>query len=208
MGSGWRAGAKTLRIAILSLVYSTAEYFALVWYCSAHTRLIDSVLNDTLRIVTGCLRPTPTDHLTMLSGIQPAEFYRIGTTFSLAHRGSLDPDHILYDLLSGFSDTQKHARLRFKSQFMPGARNLLDNLAGLDIRASKWINHKWRAEYGENASRLRAFVPGPVYPQQLSFSSTACGLVLGDSIRLCTDEVSLLHRIASVALLNKSQTMF
>ena len=73
MGSGWGAGAKTLRIATLSLVYSTAEYCAPVWCRSAHTRLINSVLNDALRIVTGCLRPTLTDHLPVLSGIQPAE---------------------------------------------------------------------------------------------------------------------------------------
>ena len=53
MGSGWGAGAKTLRIATLSLVYSTAEYCAPVWCRSAHTRLIDSVLNDALRMVTG-----------------------------------------------------------------------------------------------------------------------------------------------------------
>ena len=95
VGSGWGAGAKTLRIATLSLVYSTAEYCAPVWCGSAHTRLIDSVLNDALRIVTGCLRPTPTDHLPVLSGIQPAELRRMVATLSLAHRGSLDPDHIL-----------------------------------------------------------------------------------------------------------------
>ena len=76
VGSGWGAGAKTLRIAVLSLVYSTAEYCAPVWCRSAHTRLIDSVLNDALRIVTGCLRPTPTDHLPILSGIQPPELCR------------------------------------------------------------------------------------------------------------------------------------
>ena len=50
--------AKTLRTAALSLVYSTAEYCATVWCRSAHTRLIGSVLNDALRIVTECLRPT------------------------------------------------------------------------------------------------------------------------------------------------------
>ena len=32
--------------------------------------------------------------------------------------------------------------------------------ARLGIRASEWTNHKWNAEYCENASRLRAFVPG------------------------------------------------
>ena len=49
---------------------------------------------------------------------------------------------------------------------------------------------------------------GWAYPEQLGLSSTACGLVLGDSIRPCTNGVSLLHRIASVAPLSKLQTMF
>ena len=158
VGSGWSAGAKTLRIATLSLVYSTAEYFAPVWCRSAHTRLFDNVLNDALHIVTGCLRPTPTDHLPVLSGIQPAELCRLGATLSLAHRGSLDPDHILYGLLSGSSDTRQ-VRLRSRRRFVSAARNLLNNLATLGIHASKWTNHKWKTKYCENASRLRAFVP-------------------------------------------------
>ena len=157
-GSGWGAGAKTLPIATLSLVYSTVEHCASVWCRSAHTRLIDSVLNDALRIVTGCLRPTPTDHLPVISGIHPAELRRMGATLSLAHRGSLDPDHILYGLLSGSSDTRQ-VRLRSRRPFVPVARNLLDNLARLGIRASEWTNHKWNAEYCKNTSRLRAFVP-------------------------------------------------
>ena len=65
----------------------------------------------------------------------------MGAAFSLAHRGSLDPDHILYGLLSGFSDTCQ-VRLRSRRSFVPGARNLLDNLARLGIRASEWTNHK------------------------------------------------------------------
>ena len=136
MGSGWGAGAKTLRIATLSLVYSTAAYCAPVWCRSAHTCLIDSVLNDALLIVTGCLRPTPTDHLPVLSGIQPAELRRMGATLSLAHRGSLEPDHILYGLLSGSSDTRQ-VRLRSRLPFVTGARNLLNNLARLGIRTSE-----------------------------------------------------------------------
>ena len=158
MGSGWGVGAKTLRIATLSLVYSTAEYCASVWCRSAHTRLIDSVLNDALRKVTGCLRPTPTDHLPVLSSIQPAELRRLGATLSLAYRGSLDPDHILYGLLRWSSDTCQ-LRLRSRRPFVPAARNLLDNLARLGIPASEWTSHKWKTKYCENASRLRAFVP-------------------------------------------------
>ena len=158
VGSGWGAGAKTLRIATLSLVYSTAEYCAPVWCRSAYTRLIDNVLNDALRIVTGCLCPTPIDRLPVLSGIQPAELRRMGATLSLAHRGSLDPDHILYGPLSGSSDIRQ-VRLRSRDPFVPAARNLLDNLARLGIRTSEWTNHKWKTEYCEGASRLRAFVP-------------------------------------------------
>ena len=165
-------------------------------------------------MVTGCLRPTPTDHLPVLSGIQPAELRRLGETLFMAHRGSLDPDHILYGLLSGSSDTRQ-VRLRSRRPFVPAARNLLNNLARLGIRAFEWTNHKWKTEYCENAFRLRAFVPGAVpgllgwaYPEQLGLSSTICGLVLGDSIRPCTNGVSLLYRIASVAPLSKPQTMY
>ena len=49
-GSEWGAGAKTLRISALSLVYFTAEYCAPVSCSSTHTRLIDSILNDALAL--------------------------------------------------------------------------------------------------------------------------------------------------------------
>ena len=133
VGSGWGAGAKTLCIATLSLVYSAAEYCAPVWCRSAHIRLIDSVLNGALRIVIGCLCPTPTDHLPVLSGIQPAELCRMGATLSLDHRGSLDPDHILYGLLSGSSDTGK-VRLGSRRPFVAAAQNFWTTLPDLHPR--------------------------------------------------------------------------
>ena len=108
-------------------------------------------------MVTGCLRPTPTDHLPVLSGIQPAELRQMGPTLSLAYCKSLDPDNILYGLLSGSSDTRQ-VMLRSRRPVVPGAQNLLDNLARLGIHASEWTNHKWNAEYCESASRLSAFV--------------------------------------------------
>ena len=157
VGSGWDAGAKILRTTALSLVYSTDEYCATVWCRSTHTRFIDSVLNDALRVITGCLRPTPTDYLHILSAIQPAELRQLEATLSFAYRGSLDPDHILLGLLSGSSGSRQE-RLRSRRPFLPAARNLLNNLAGLDIRASQWKNYKWNAEYCENTSRLRVFI--------------------------------------------------
>ena len=68
MGCWWQNTTHSCLISSLL----TPEYFAPVWCRSAHTRLIDNVLNDVLRKVTGCLRHT-TDHLPILSGIQPAE---------------------------------------------------------------------------------------------------------------------------------------
>ena len=111
-GSGWGAGAKTLRTATLSLIYSTAEYCAPAWCRSAHTRLIDGVLNHALRIVTGCLRPTAMDNLPLLSGIQPAELRRQGATLSLANCSSLDPGLILHGQLT---ESQAASKERLKS---------------------------------------------------------------------------------------------
>ena len=96
--TGWGASAKTLRTAALFLVYSNADYCAPVWCRSAHARLIDSVLNVALRTVTGCLRPTPSVYLPVLSSIQPAELCRQGATLSLADHSSLDPDHESQDV--------------------------------------------------------------------------------------------------------------
>ena len=171
------------------------------------------VLNDALRIVTGCLRPTPTDHLPVLSGILPAELHRMGATLSLAHRGSLDPDHIVYGLLSVSSDTGQ-VRLRSRRPFVTAVQNLLDNLPDLGsaLLNGQITNGKRSIVKMLPGSVLLCSGPVPgllgwAYPEQLKLSSTACRLVLGDSIRPCTNGVSLLHRIASVAPLSKPQTM-
>ena len=121
VGSEWGAGAKTLRTAALSLIYSTAEYCALAWCRSTLNRLINSVLNDALRIVTGCLRPTPTDNLPALSGIQPAERSRQRATLSLANRSFLGPGHILHGQLTE-SRTASKEKLKSRHSFVPAAQ--------------------------------------------------------------------------------------
>ena len=169
-----------------------------VWCCSAHTHFIDSVLNDALRIVTGCLCPTRINHLPILSGIQPAELCQIRMTLSLAHHGFLDPYHILYGLLSGSSDTRQ-VRLRSRCPFVSAAWNLLDNLArlGIHVLNGQTTNGKQSTVKMLPGSVFLCLGPAPgllgwVYPKQLGLSSTTCGLVLGNSIRPCTNEVLLL----------------
>jgi len=38
---------------------------------NAHTRPIDPTINEALRIVTGCLRPTPVDNLLSFVAMEP-----------------------------------------------------------------------------------------------------------------------------------------
>ena len=123
-GSGRGAGAKILRTAALPLIYSTAVYCAPAWCRSAHTRLIDNVFDYALRIVTGCLHPTPTDNLLVLSSIQPAELRHQGGTLSLANRCSLEPGHILHGQLTEPRAAGKD-RLKFRHPFVPAAQKLL-----------------------------------------------------------------------------------
>ena len=144
--------------AALFLIYSTAQCCAPAWCRSAHTRLIDSVLNDALWIVTECLRSTTTDNLPVLSGIQPAELCRQRATLSLANRSSLDPGQILHGQLT---ETQAVGKERLKSRrsFVPAARKLLHNLSELGIRAAQWTNLTWDTEFSKSISVLGVYIP-------------------------------------------------
>ena len=148
-GSGWGAGTKTLCITTLSLVYSTAEHCALVWCRSTHTSLIDSILNDALRIVTGCLRSTPTKDLPVFAGIQPAELRRLRATLSFANRAIHDPDHVLHGQLVGQQNAHL-GRLRSRRPFVLAAWKLLGSLSKLDIHVKQRTKHKWNMNYLES----------------------------------------------------------
>ena len=66
-GTSWGDSTPTLRTSTLALVYAPAEYFAPVWCRSTHTRLVGVGLNASLRIITGCLRPSQVDQLPVLA---------------------------------------------------------------------------------------------------------------------------------------------
>ena len=156
-GSGWGDGIKTLHTAALSLIYSTVEYCAPAWRRWAHTGLIDSVLNDTLRIVAGCLRPTPTDNLPVISGIQPAELRRQEATLSLANSSFSGPGHILHAKLTE-SQTASKERLKSGHPFAPAARKLLHNLSELGIRTVQWTNLTCGTKYSKSMPALGVYI--------------------------------------------------
>ena len=57
------------------------------------------IINDALRIVTECLRPTQADCFSMIAGIQPAELRRPGATLLLTRR-AMAPGYLLCSALT------------------------------------------------------------------------------------------------------------
>ena len=66
-------------------------------------------LNCNLRIITGCLQPTPVEQLPVLAGIPPAELHRQAASLALA-RHAMDPDHLLHHTI-----TREEMQPRLKS---------------------------------------------------------------------------------------------
>ncbi|UYV68475.1 hypothetical protein LAZ67_5004422 [Cordylochernes scorpioides] len=85
-GSSWGSDANTLRTSALALIFSTAEYCAPVWEGSCHTKLIDTQLNSTLRIITGVCQPTRIDWLPVLAHISPPELRRKEATKKIGNQ--------------------------------------------------------------------------------------------------------------------------
>ena len=208
-GSGWCAGATTLRTATLALVHSTTEHCTPVWCRSAHIRLNDPSINDSLRYVTGCLRPTPADNLPILAGIQPAELRRNGATLSLARR-AMEPGHLLHSAFTVH---------RVQTQNRDTHLNLPDNISSAHLTTTTYVRRSGRITNGMWSGRIT--------PQDFAFSSptlaptpterpsqqepgsglTACAPVSDVSAPACTNGVWPPLRPVSVAQKNKPSTM-
>ena len=149
-GTGWGARATTLRITTLALVYSTAEYCAPVWSRSAHIHLLDRPINNALRMVTECLKPTRTEYLPVLSGIPPAELRRKAATLSLASQ-SFEPGHTLYNY---FKRPTTKRGLKSRKPFVIEAQGLQTQ----NTNAPKWSHNTWKDNWTKDITRLHSFV--------------------------------------------------
>jgi len=155
-GSGWCAGATTLRTATLALVHSTTEHCTPVWCRSAHIRLNDPSINDSLRYVTGCLRPTPADNLPILAGIQPAELRRNGATLSLARR-AMEPGHLLHSAFT-VHRVQMHGASNRNTHLYPP-----HNISSIYLTTTTYMRRGGRITTGMRGGRTA--------PQDSAFSS-------------------------------------
>ena len=139
-GSTRGANAKTLRTA--ALVYSSAEYATPVWSRSSHTQKLDVSLNDTMRIITGCVKPTPTHFLPVLSGIAPAKLRRNYVTNKIYHHVSVNKEHPLHSLVP---DPQSLRPQRLKSRHLFYRRAAKHHNCGHDIIEAwnkEWTKHQ------------------------------------------------------------------
>ena len=138
-GSSWGAYTSTLRTGALALVYSAAEYAAPAWCRSTHVKKLDVTLNDTMRIVNGCLRPTPVKYLPVLSGIAPPALRREHHTATLVNKALLDTSNLLHARITTAQNLGRQ-RLRSRRPFSRHAKSLATSNFNL---MEQW-KHDWQ----------------------------------------------------------------
>lgn len=109
-GTTWGSSAITLRISALGLVYPVAEYCAAVWINSAHTRLVDVQLNQTMRIITGTLKNTPTFWLPILSHIEPPSLRRECSLVREFKKITASPELPVHEDIPAINTKRLHSR--------------------------------------------------------------------------------------------------
>lgn len=95
-GSKWGANPIVLRTTAQALCYSTGEYASPVWSRSAHAKHVDVALNETCRIITGCMKPTPTENLYKAAGFAAPSTRRKEAEYTEKFRQFFDDRHPLY----------------------------------------------------------------------------------------------------------------
>lgn len=70
-GSTWGCNLHVLRTTALALCFSAGEYASPVCGRSSHTKKVDVALNESCRLIIGCLKNIPVEQLYILSGIAP-----------------------------------------------------------------------------------------------------------------------------------------
>jgi len=77
-----------------------------VWRRSCHIKKLDVALNDTLRLITGCLCPTPTGILRILADIAPPNLRREQLTYTLRCQAAFNNQHPLYGSIPDLQSLQ------------------------------------------------------------------------------------------------------
>jgi Reverse transcriptase (RNA-dependent DNA polymerase)/Endonuclease-reverse transcriptase len=96
-GTHWGAKPNTLRITAKALCFSSGEYACNVWGRSAHAKKVDVRLNQTCRLITGCMMPTKLEKLYKAAGWAQPNTRRMASYHIERVRQLADPKHPLHD---------------------------------------------------------------------------------------------------------------
>ena len=143
-GTNWDTSFDTLRTSTTALVLAPAEHCALVWCQSTHTKTLDLPLNEAMRIVSGCIRPTPLNFLPPLAGIQPPSCRRKKLCKRLYYKAD-NTDHLLNNIL--YSKTPPK-RLKSRKPLCP----FLESLQGYDAQKES-IPHKLQPHIQDRSNK-------------------------------------------------------
>ena len=143
--SRWGAHPATVRTTALALCFSTAEYTCSSWGHSRHTGHVDIALNDTCRIINGCVKATPIPCLYALASIAPPHIRRKVAANADRCIQEDDPRHPLHG--------QRPAK-----HMLPSRNSFRDSTEALstskqDVRTTLWVE-EWNA-LGERSTEWR-----------------------------------------------------
>ena len=100
---------------------------------------LDATLNDTMRLINGCLRPTPVNFLPVLSGIAPPALRREHHTAMLVQKALTDTSHLLHARTTSARNLGRQ-RLRSRRPFSRHAKSLATSNFNL---MEQW-QHDWQ----------------------------------------------------------------
>ncbi|KAG7312653.1 hypothetical protein JYU34_000975 [Plutella xylostella] len=130
----------------MALVYSTAEYCAPVWKNSTHVSMVDVQLNHSMRLISGCLMPTPAYWLPALSHIAPPHIRREACLNREMVKILGNPTLPINE------DLEPLKKTRLKSRDPPAKSFHTYN--------PSWkAGDAWRSEWSENPPSRKLFVP-------------------------------------------------
>ena len=171
----------------LALVYSAAEYASPAWCrSSTHTRKLDGALNDTMRIITGCMRPTETTFLPVVAGMTPPDIRREACVAKITATVKNNSDHLLHHMVTA-ADAPCLQRLVSRRPFSRHAVRLSDDNYD-PVKA--WSD---RVDSGPPLIQTACPQPRPVLPpvadlhrkQWVKLNRLCCGTArVGDTLKL------------------------
>ena len=85
-----------LRTSARALCFSTAEYASPIWNRSVHSKKVDVALNETCRIVSGCMKPTPIHLLFKAAGFAEPKVRRASHEYTERFKQTFDERHVMY----------------------------------------------------------------------------------------------------------------